>query len=164
MNRLYAKPCDLDKDYARFARFFIAHCNQFHPKYNLYDAIAHIITSVPGSRLMLFDDERGELAGYVHYRYDESGTTVFIDSTILISAYRSSRVFYRGFCEVIRQVMLESGGVRVVRFHALGDQAYLNRLYGKFAKRIGELESERGQEVVYETDFEALLGYLRLRA
>lgn len=162
MSRLYAKPCVLDKDYARFARFYIAHCNQFHEHYSLYDAIAHIFSSIHDSRLLLFNDEQGGLAGYTHYRYEKDKAAVFIDSAILLSAYRSSRVFYRGFVDLVMQIMEESSEIRLVRFHAHANQAYLNRLYGKFARRTGEREGDNGLEYVYETEFADLLRYLRV--
>lgn len=147
MRRLYATPCKQDKDYGRFARYYLAHCDQFDNQYSFHDALAHLIVSLRTSQFMLYDDEDGNLQAYMQYRYEEGDNTVFIDSTIISPAYRSSRVFYRGFADWARNVMEEQHGIRQVRFHVRADHSYLNRLYAKFAERISERKASAAQNM-----------------
>lgn len=160
MKRLYARPCKQDTDYARFVRYYLAHSHQFDERYSLHESLAHLTISLAESRLLLFNDEDGDMQGYIQYRFENE--TAFIHSTILSPAYRSGIAFYKGFVEWARYIMEEQIGIRQVRFHVRADHAYLNRLYAKFAKRIQEQKNQGAELFVYETAFEALLQYLRV--
>lgn len=162
MGRLYATPCVQDRDYARFVSYYIDHSHEFDDHYTFHEAIAHLMICLNDSAILLFDDEDGKLQGFILYRYEEAGETVFIDSTILSPNYRSSLVFYKGFVDWVRQVMLDHSSIRRVRFHVVADHAYLNRLYAKFAKRIEERDGGSRAEFVYESTFSELKRYLRL--
>jgi hypothetical protein len=159
--RLYAKNCETDSDYARFAKFYIAESYQFDRQLSLLETIGHLMTTLQDSRFMLYENEQGELAAYLQYRYESDGETVFIESAILAEPYRSSWIFYRGFGDWVRKVENDNRGVRLVRFYVLANQTYLNRLYAKFAKYVGEREGGTGREVVYETAFADLWAYLK---
>jgi hypothetical protein len=127
----------------------------------MLDTIAHLMTTLHNSRLLLFDDERGELAAYIQYQFEDDGSTVFFDSAILSESFRSGTTFYRGFGDVVSWIGRENGHVGLVRFHVLANDAYLNRLYAKFATALGEREDGNGREIVYETPFAELRRYLR---
>jgi hypothetical protein len=159
--RLYVKPCESDYDYVRFARYYLAKSYQFDRRLTMLDTIAHLMTTLQQSRLLLFDDERGELAAYIQYQFEDDGATVFFDSAILSESFRGGTAFYRGFGDVVRWIGRENGHVRLVRFFVLASDVYLNRLYAKFATSMGEREGGNGREVVYETPFADLKRYLR---
>ncbi|GMK39296.1 hypothetical protein PCCS19_23500 [Paenibacillus sp. CCS19] len=162
MGRLYATPCKRDKDYARFASYYIEHSHEFDEHYPFQEAIVHLVVSLHESRIHLFDDENGKLQGFIQYRYEADQDTVFIESSIVSPAYRSGYAFYRGFGDWLRQVIEEVKDVRSVRLHVRADHGYLNRLYAKFAKRIGERESNGRLVAVYESACDDLRRYLRL--
>ncbi|ACS98867.1 N-acetyltransferase [Paenibacillus sp. JDR-2] len=161
MGRLFPATCNQDRDYARFARYFLANSCEFDERLLFYDAIAHLTLSLNESRLMLFDDENGELQGYIQYRLEAKGYTVFIESAILSSSYRSGMQFYKGFARWTNHVMEEYTEINRVRFHVRTDHAYLIKLYSKFAKKIGVTESRGRTELVFETSFDELRCYLR---
>lgn len=160
--RLYMKSCESDYDYARFARYYLAESYQFDRELTFTGTIAHLVTTLHESRLLLFDDERGELSAYLQYKFEDDGATVFFDSAILSHSFRSGTAFYRGFGDVVRWIGRENGDVELVRFHVLTNEVYLNRLYAKFATFLGEREGGNGREVVYETPFSELCRYLRV--
>lgn len=160
MNKALAKPCASDSDYARFARFYLRRSKEFRSQYTIYEAAAHILTTMQGTRILLFENESGELIGFIQYQYVESEATAFIESVILSEEYRSSRVFFEGFRDLARQVCREYAGVKQFRFHALSDNRYLNRLYGKFAAKSGERNGADGTENVYIAELDGLLTYL----
>ncbi|PWW03257.1 hypothetical protein DFQ01_107154 [Paenibacillus cellulosilyticus] len=162
MGRLYATPCVQDRDYARFVSYYIAHSYEFDEQYTFHEAVAHLMISLQDSRIMLFDDEEGKLHGFILYRYEAADGTLFIDSTILSPDYRSSIVFYKGFGDWVRHVMMEHSEIRQVRFFVRADHPYLIRLYGKFANRIEEIDRGGRAELVYESAFYALKRYLRV--
>ncbi len=162
MLKVRSNDCLCDDDYASFARFYIAHSREFHHQYSLPDALLYVLDTLSSSRLMLLDNEEGQLSAFIQYRYEDNSAAVFIDSAILDRRYRSSRVFFSGFRDIVRQIGIENGDASRVTFHALADHAYLNRLYGKFARRTGEREGTNGRENVYETSMQELRHYLRL--
>ncbi|MFF2483838.1 GNAT family N-acetyltransferase [Paenibacillus sp. NPDC058071] len=162
MLKLRPNDCLCDDDFASFARFYIAHSREFHSQYSLPDALLYVLDSLSSFRLMLLDNKDGQLSAFILYQYEDNGAAVFIDSAILASPYRSSRVFFLGFRDIVKQIGVENGNASRMRFHALADQAYLNRLYSKFARRIGEREGTNGHENVYETSMQELRQYLRL--
>jgi len=150
-----------DNDYARFARFYLKHSEQFDEQYMLHDALLHLITTIPETPLLLLDDEEGRLAGFIQYRYMDNNVKAFIESAILIEAYRSSRAFFHGFRDLVR-VMLEETESKVqhVHFHAAATNDYVNRLYGKFARFSGSVDRNGRIEHVYVTGMDDLLRYL----
>lgn len=162
MGRLYATPCKRDKDYARFASYYIEHSHEFDEQYPFQEAIVHLVVSLHESRIHLFDDENGQLQGFIQYRYGADQDTVLIDSAMVSPEYRSGHAFYKGFGDWLRQVIEEDKDVRSVRLHVRADHGYLNRLYAKFAKRIGEREINGRVEAVYESAIDDLRRYLRL--
>ncbi|WP_127533947.1 hypothetical protein [Paenibacillus kobensis] len=164
MSRLYATSCRHDRDYARFVSYFIAQSHQFDDQYTFHEAVAHLMISLHNSRVMLFDDENGRLQAFILYRYEEGDNTVFIDSAIVTPEYRSSLEFYRGFGVWARHVMNERSDLSRVRLHVQADHTYLNKLYAKFAKPVGERENNGRAERIYETSFDELLRYLRVDA
>ncbi|WP_435168299.1 hypothetical protein [Paenibacillus glycanilyticus] len=161
MGRLFPAACHQDRDFARFARYFLAYSYEFDERLLFYDAIAHLTLSLNGSRLFLFDDEHGKLQGYIQYRLEAEGDTVFIESAILSPAYRSGMQFYKGFAKWTNHVMEEYAEIQRVKFHVRADHAYLINLYSKFAREIGETESRGRAELVFETAFDELRSYLR---
>lgn len=154
--------CVSDTDYARFARFYVARSGEFYNQYTLHDALIHLITTTADSHVLLLDDDQDQLIGFIQYRYEKEGTTVFIDSAILAQEHRSSRVFFEGFRDLARHILQENGHIRTLYFHALADHRYLNRLYGKFAEKTGVRDSPVGTENIYAVDMDHLLHYLKL--
>lgn len=162
MIRARGRSCANDSDYARFARFYIRHCRQFHPDYTFADALLHLVQTLPQSQVLLLEDGNGELIGFGYYRYEPEGDTVFVDSVILAEEHRSSFVFLQSFRELARTIRSERQSVRTFKFHALDDHRYLNRLYGKFAEPVGRVEQEGRTKRVYAASWPELLRYLRL--
>lgn len=161
VGRLFPVTCNQDREYARFVRYFLAHSDEFDERFLFFDAVAHMTVSLRESRQLLFDDGNGKLQGYIQYRMEAEGETVFIESAILSPAYRSGIQFYKGLAEWTNRVMEEHIEIHRVRFHVRADHAYLIRLYSKFARKIGETESRGRAELVFETAFDELRSYLR---
>ncbi|WP_260506948.1 GNAT family N-acetyltransferase [Brevibacillus brevis] len=139
--------------------------------FSLSDTLAHILTFLPDSHLILIEGERGKLVGWGHYQYmtaerqpDPEGEICYIHSVIVEEKYRRSRVFLKGFRYLIRQVQTENAQVKQVTFCADAEHAYLNRLYAKFAQVAGEQEGYYGQENIYMSEINQLASYLGMDA
>ncbi|WEK54720.1 MAG: GNAT family N-acetyltransferase [Candidatus Cohnella colombiensis] len=165
--RAHFRVCQSDADLAQYALFFIRHQKEFNHQFSLANSLIHILRTVQHSHYILVLDDSDQVVGWGHYRFlnaeqqhDPHGELAFLDSTILLPAYRGGRTFLQGFRFLVNQISAQNPHVRTVQFHALADNDYLNRLYHKFAHRIGQSEGYHGVENVYETDFQSLMQYL----
>ncbi|GIP33419.1 GNAT family N-acetyltransferase [Paenibacillus sp. J2TS4] len=166
----YMKRCESDEDFAQFTLFLIRHSTEFHSRFSFAEALEHFLGIINNCRILLAMDRHNQLIGWVNYWYatadyefDPHGELAFIDSVIINKEYRSGRVFLKGFQDMICLIAEENRQVKTVQFHALADNAYLNRLYSKFAHIVGSSEGYFGSENVYSTDFDQLLQYLKER-
>ncbi|RJE86189.1 hypothetical protein D3P07_19110 [Paenibacillus sp. 1011MAR3C5] len=162
MIRAEIKLCERDSDYARFAGFYIVHRRQFRRNYTIDSASAHILMTLPSCHILLVENGTGDLIGFTQYYYEADTDTAFIESAILLEEYRSSRVFFEGFRDMVRFVCRDYPSVRRFRFHVLAENRYLNRLYRKFADPAGERESYDEPELIYISELYRLKAYLRL--
>ncbi|MNW43706.1 hypothetical protein D3C74_209170 [compost metagenome] len=160
MLRARASHCVRDEDYARFTRFYAARCGQFYNEYSLLDALLHLVNTLSATHILLFDDDKGQLIGFIQYQIEDD--TAFLDSAILSEQYRSSRIFYEGFRDLARHIIEEHKDIQTVRFHALADNLYLTRLYSKFADKIGVRNGAIGLENIFVVKMEQLLKYLKV--
>ncbi|MCC8435156.1 GNAT family N-acetyltransferase [Brevibacillus sp. M2.1A] len=165
------RKCTSDHDFAQFTLFFMRNRLEFSRMFSLSDTLAHILTFLPDSHLILIEGERGKLVGWGHYQYmtaerqpDPEGEICYIHSVIVEEKYRKSRVFLKGFRYLIRQVQTENAQVKQVTFCADAEHAYLNRLYSKFAQVAGEQEGYYGQENIYMSEINQLASYLGMDA
>lgn len=162
------RSCTTDADLAQFTLAFIRQRSDFNSLFRLVDVLALMLESLPDSRVILVEDEADRTIGWIHYQYlnaellpDPRGGVAFINSVIIAEPYRSSRTFFHGFRHLAARIRAENSEVKEVRFFAQIDNAYLNRLYAKFARIVEQRDGYHGPEHVYATDFSKLLSYLR---
>ncbi|NME98733.1 GNAT family N-acetyltransferase [Aneurinibacillus aneurinilyticus] len=160
--------CESDENYAQFTLFFIRHRTDFNSRFSLYDTLIHVLESIHDSHIILVEDAMNKMIGWCHYRYvtadyqpDPEGEIAFVNSIIVAKEYRSSRLFIQGFRHIVNQITEENSCVKHLQFYAQSDNAYLNRLYSKFASIIGEHEGYHGTENIYSADLDRLLRYLK---
>ncbi|GBF77859.1 hypothetical protein PA598K_06436 [Paenibacillus sp. 598K] len=160
--------CRSDADYARYVLYYIRNRQLFSDKMNLLDALTDVLTSIQDTRILLILAEDDVIGwgqfGVVDeaYRPDAGGTIMFMHSTIVDPAHRSNGLFLRGFRELLISVGEELPQLREFHFFAQRDNAYLNRLYRKFARVVGQREGMHGEENIYATGIDELKQYLRL--
>lgn len=161
------KCCESDEDYARFTLYFIRHRAEFYKGFPLGDALIHILRSIEHSSVLLFEDAKNNLNGCVHYQYinanrqiDPEGEIAFVHFVVISKEHRGSRAFFEGFRAMVNQIAAENPRVKSLHFHALADNAYLNRLYSKFARTIGKCEDRNGKHNIYAAPLVPLLRYL----
>lgn len=152
---------------AAFSLYFIRHRKAFSRNFTLEKALLHLLETLSVSELLLLRDEQRAIVGYASFRCqqldgqpDPQGKVAFVDSVVLEEDHRSSRVFVRSFREMVRYMLENYRGVQLFQFHALADQPYLNRLYGKFAEITGQAEGIHGPENIYTVDIDKLYSYL----
>ncbi|WP_409344944.1 GNAT family N-acetyltransferase [Paenibacillus sp. MBLB4367] len=160
--------CQSDDDYAQFTLYFICNRKNFNHQFSLADALVHVLESIPNSRIVLITDKMGVMIGWGHYRYinaenefDPAGEIVFVNSVIVHPSYHSSLIFAEGFRHLVQQIAAENSCVNYLQFCAQIDNEYLNRLYRKFSRIIGQREGYYGIENVFQANFEELLQYVK---
>lgn len=167
MQKAHVSRCVKDADYARFTRFYLQRSKDLDGEYLLHDALLNLVQTLPHFHIMLFDNDEGELIGFIQYQYDErdsAAVVLTIEAAILAPAYRGSRVFFEGLRDFLRQITQEKPAVKRIQFYALSDNRYINRLYSKFATLSGNRQSSHRDvpENRYVQDIEKLRKYFRL--
>lgn len=159
--------CRSGTDFAEYTMFFIKHRADFKRQFSLSDTLLHILQASAGTKIMLIKSTQNETIGWVHFKYlasnyepDPQGEIAFVDSVIIDKAYRSSRLFTHGFRHLINHIAEENHHVKQFEFHCLASQAYLNRLYTKFAVIKAQKECDDEPENIYTADFFRLRLYL----
>jgi hypothetical protein len=167
MNERYLM-CEDDMDYARYSQFFIRHYFDFSKSFTLSDAIMHTLETIAQARIMLILDEHDQVIAWAHYRFideaggaDSAGAIAFVDSVIIARAHRSSRLFLRSFRQMLQFMLQDNPNAHNIRFTALADNVYLNRLYSKFAEPLGQREGAHGVEQVYAAKIPNVTSYLQ---
>lgn len=162
----HLRRCESDEDYAQFTLFFLRHRADFNPTFTLADALHHIVGTIDSTHILLVINTQNQVMGWSYYRFidadgnpDAEGETVFVDSIIIAEELRRSRTFYQGFRDMVQQVARENSHVQSMQFHAETDNAYLNRLYSKFASVIDQTEGFFSSENIYAADFNELYRY-----
>lgn len=90
----------------------------------------------------------------------EDSDVVFIDCVLLEKELQGSLVFARCFLEMIKLISVEHPNTKEVRFYAYQHHHYLQRLYRKFARVVGEQESVFGIQDIFSVDFHELHQFL----
>jgi len=167
---VHFRRCIHDQDLVQFTLFFIQNRLDFSRRFTLVDAVYHILDNIQNSQIVLVVDSQDKMVGWAHYQYvtkehepDPHGEIAYIYSVILKQEYRSSRVFLQGFRYLVEQIRAENSQVKRVQFFAQSENAYLNRLYAKFATIIGEREGDHGHEYMYAADFTKLCDFLWMK-
>ena len=160
----YLKHCESDKEYAQFTLFFIRNRTDFHSELSVRDVLHRILENIEHSHILLAYDSTQSPIAWVQYWYTDEEQepssdeeNLFIDSLFIDKKNRSTRTFFKLFSELFNQIAEENKQIKDVRFCALANNKYVNRLYSKFATIIGQRESYRGTDNIYSTDFKQLL-------
>lgn len=166
----YLKHCESDKDYAQFTLFFIRNRTDFHSKLSVQDVLQRVLENIENSQILLAYDSTQSPIAWVQYWYtdEEQGLSsdevnLFIDSLFIEKKNRSTRTFFKLFSELFNQIAEENKQIKDVRFCALANNKYVNRLYSKFATIVGERESYLGTDNIYSANFKQLLHFANRR-
>ncbi|WP_169085701.1 GNAT family N-acetyltransferase [Paenibacillus sp. PL91] len=159
--------CRTDADFARYALFFIKNRQDFRNNITLADALINIMHTLPESSIMLILDSNNQTIGWGNFRYVSSdyepnpnGEIAFVDSVIIEEKYRSSKLFLDGFHRLIQHIANDNQRVQWMEFNVLASHRYLNRLYSKFALKIGEYDGAYERENRYRGNFQEIKKYL----
>lgn len=154
--------CQTDAELARYASFFIRNRTELSKDCTLQVVLMHMLDSLPASKVILIKDDEGHVIGWGQFEY-RAPDTIYVDSVIIEKKHRSTRVFLDGFRYLARHILEQYPQAGQLTFRALSGNAYVNRLYSKFAVKTEELDGTIERETYYKADLRELLFYLRIR-
>lgn len=158
--------CKTDKDYEKFAVFFLQNRNIFDDMYPILDTLGSLYVMIEETNLLLFQNIHEEVFVAASYtlgvREDQfkNKHIVFIDCALLKKEYQNTRSFVKGFLQMLKHILEEHPEVKEVQFYAYRHHGYIHRLYKKFATIIDEKEGYFGMQDVFSVEFYKLTTFL----
>ncbi|MEK5257424.1 hypothetical protein [Paenibacillus sp. FSL E2-0201] len=163
---IVTKRCENDADYAKASLFILNNRRDLHPGFTTVDMIALIYSYLSEGQILNIMDINGQVIAIAAYYqgtpdlHFEDKHVAYVDNVILDRAHRNTRVFIRGFNGLIEQIIQDHPETEEFRFAALNDNAYLQKLYSKFAKLSYTREGELGKENIYSTEISSIRALL----
>lgn len=159
---LNCQMCESEDDFAQAGLFLLAHKRDLHPSFSTVDMVALLYSYVTNGRLLFAADDSNRVAGIAAYYYGtpdrefQNKDVAWVDVVIFDKAYRGSRLFLQGLLYLVDRIVEGHPEVQEVHLAALEDNAYLRRLYSKFAEAGGVREGTHGREVVFYAEINNL--------
>lgn len=147
--------CASDDDYAKASLFILERRRDLHPAFTTLDMVALLYSYATDGHLFVAEKDDGELiAASAYYRGTperdhEDKRVAFVDLVIMDRRFRGSRVFMAGLKSLVDHIAAEYPEIEEMRFAALADNAYICKLYAKFAQFSCMREGAIGQEMIF---------------
>ncbi|MBT2284222.1 hypothetical protein J7E78_11810 [Paenibacillus polymyxa] len=155
----------------RYMDFLLAHYKKLNMPYNFPVTLSYISSPLlmGGGAILCFDDQ-DEIAGalgYIHGTGEhdyEDRHVIQLQIAFIKEEYRGSRLMVEALQFLLQHIdeQEEIESVQEMRFWAVKDRIN-QRLFSKFAKRIGSTESEYGGSIdayaIYLSELRAYLSY-----
>lgn len=161
------QPCNTDDDFAKVSSFFLKHKYDLHPSFSTVRMIELLYTYMTQGHMHYgtLEDQQVVLAGAYYHGTPENDfkdkEVVLIDVVILDRNYRGSRMFVQSLIYILKWVREKHPEVNEIRLAALSDNAYLCRLYSKFAALSYKREGEDGEESIFCENINKIEGILQ---
>lgn len=149
--------CQNDDEYEQFARFFLEHRGEFLYPYSVKAAVHYISVSLRQGNILLAFNDREEAIGMLVFSLGtpdkdyEDKHIAYISFLLIRKDYRRSMLFMEGLKRVIEAV--GQTGAEEVRFKVNADNAYLRKLYGKFATVVSQKKNDNYGEDIYSIKY-----------
>jgi hypothetical protein len=159
--------CKSDDETEKMIHFIMAHRKEINPSYNVKTTFFSIGTQLFCGDTFLVTNGQNEVIGYVGFIYGtpekqfQDTNKVRIEMVYIEEKYRCTRLFAKGFKQLVDHIELAGKGTTYIEFYAYKENETLCRLCSKFAKVESESKSHFGEEILYSTSIEDLKGYLR---
>lgn len=147
--------CTHDDDFAKVSLFWLANKHDVHRSFVTLDIVSLLCSyATQGHLLYIADDESRVVAILAYYhgtpeKEFQDKEIVRVDIAILERAYRGTRFFLKGFRSIVDQIMEAHPDAQEFQFVAFSENAYLCRLYSKFAAVSYTRNGELGEETVF---------------
>ena len=151
--------CETDEQWYRISEFFVRHGNMMNPLLHPSSILLEILTYKENGGV-LYGEARGQIVCALGYcigtpdRQFDNPSDAFVGSVILLDQFRFGKLFYSGWKALIEELNAAEVPVTHMHFHALKENEYLNRMYGRFAQTTGEFRNEYGAHWSYVALFQ----------
>jgi len=152
---LYCQMCESEDDFAQAGLFLLAHKRDLHPSFTTLEMVTLLYSYDTNGRLLFAADDSNRVVGIAAYYYGtpdrefQNKDVAWVDVVIFDKAYRGSRLFLQGLLYLVDRIVERHPEVQEVHLAALEDNAYLRRLYSKFATAGGVREGTHDREITF---------------
>ncbi|WP_284638132.1 hypothetical protein [Paenibacillus silviterrae] len=149
------KRCVSDEALAAVSLFAIENRHELHPSFGTLDMVSLLCSHITQGHLIYITDADHRVFGMMTYYHGtpdkefNDKEIAFVNFAIMDRAYRGTRLFAKGLYYMVELIIEAHPDVQELRFNALSENAYLCRLYSKFASATYTQESKLGEETVF---------------
>lgn len=165
----YCGRCVDESDFAKVSLFALENKRDLHPSFDTLGMVSLLCTYMTQGHLLYAADAGQRVIGISAYYHGtkeqdfEDKGIAFADMVIIEKAYRGTRLFVKGLHYLAEQIAEAHPDVRELRFAALSENAYLCRLYSKFARPAYTRDGQLGEETVFCAEIDRLRATLKNR-
>jgi len=151
----YCTRCESDEALAAVSLFAIENRRELHPSFGTLDMVSLLCSHITQGHVIYISDDDNRVLGMMTYYHGtpekqfEDNDVAFVNFAIMDRAYRGSRLFAKGLYYMVELIAEAHPDVKELRFNALSENAYLCRLYAKFAAASFTQDSPLGEETVF---------------
>ncbi|TLS49102.1 hypothetical protein FE782_27050 [Paenibacillus antri] len=157
--------CREDSDFSRCMTFLLETRRTADPGLRTEDAYAAMLRVLTYGALFRVEDERGEIAGLAGYTIGsphqeyEDREVAYVEYCLAPVSRHGTSFFLKGLGMLVRTIQERHADVEWLSLAAAEDHPRNNRLYSKFARRIGRIEHPRMSMNVYAAPIEDVAKY-----
>jgi hypothetical protein len=151
----YVKRCVSDEALADVSLFAIENRFELHPSFGTLQMVSLLCSHITEGHLIYITNADNRVLGMMTYYHGtpekefEDKEIAFVNFAIMDRAYRGTRLFAKGLYNMVELIIEAHPDVNELRFNALSENAYLCRLYSKFANASYTQASTLGEETVF---------------
>ncbi|MNQ85072.1 hypothetical protein D3C85_1002200 [compost metagenome] len=151
----YCQRCVSDEALAKVSLFAIENRRELHPSYGTLDMVSLLCSHITQGHLIYIFDTDHRVLGMMTYYHGtpeqefEDKEMAFVNFAIMDRAYRGTRLFAKGLYYMVELIIEDHPDVQEISFKTLSENAYLCRLYSKFAHVSHTQDSKLGEETVF---------------
>lgn len=159
--------CREAKDLARCLIFIIETKRTADPHINIVDIYEMMLRSMRYGNVICYDNEHGVTVGMASYTIgtmeeDYRDTDIaHVEYCLMDPALQGSFYFLKCLQFLTQTIVNEHPNVEWMTMRAYVKVKRNNRLYSKFAQKVGQIQGEKGLLNVYKTHVEQLQAYLQ---
>lgn len=164
---MLCKRCTTDEDFAKVCLFVLDNKHDLHRSFYTMDMVEVLYTYVTQARMVFVEDADNRVIGAAAYYHGtperdfQDKEIAFLDMAVADKAYRGTRLFLVGLQYMVNEIAREYPDVQEIRLAALEENAYLCRLYSKFAETSYSREETAVKQLVFCVKINKLQAFLK---
>lgn len=162
------RPCELEMDYGAYIKFLIRHHDELNLPYSFAMKLSFLSSPLMmGKAMLVMQEEPYQIVGAAGFVYGtgandyEDRHVCQVEVAFIRKEYRNTCLFARGLQALLEQMKAGNPNVELVQFWVPAEHRGLDKLFSKFAERVGTTGSTGDSLALYQVTYDKLDNYCR---